>query len=41
MDLAITIEHDARDAGWSATASRRTRPREPLEELVRWNRRSS
>jgi nitroreductase len=41
IDLAVTIGHAAPDPGWSAAVSRRTRPRKPLEELVRWNRWSS
>jgi FMN reductase [NAD(P)H] len=34
----ITIGVPADDSGWSSRASRRTRPRKPLEELVRWER---
>jgi hypothetical protein len=41
IDLGRTIDHSTPDPGWSATASRRTRPHKPLEELGRWNRWSS
>jgi nitroreductase len=34
----ITLGRAAPDPGWSETASRRTQPRRPVEDLVRWNR---
>ena len=34
----VTIGHAADDPGWSARTSRRTRPRKPLDEIVRWER---
>jgi nitroreductase len=34
----VTIGYPADDPRWSASTSRRTRPRRPLEELVRWER---
>jgi FMN reductase [NAD(P)H] len=32
----VTIGHPAPDPGWSAVTSRRTQPRRPLSEVVRW-----
>jgi FMN reductase [NAD(P)H] len=34
----VTIGHRAPDPGWSAVTSRRTYPRRPSSELVRWER---
>jgi nitroreductase len=34
----ITLGHGAPDPGWSEGASRRTQPRRPAKELVRWQR---
>src|SRR5947208_1038340 len=37
----VTIGVPADDSGWSAIASRRTRARRPIDDLVRWERWSS
>jgi hypothetical protein len=37
----VTIGAPADDSAWSASASRLTRVRRPLDELVRWERWSS
>ena len=34
----VTIGAPAPDPGWSAVTSRRTQPRRPLDEVVRWER---